>query len=166
MSTKEEMKADNNLSENDRELKLLRKELHETKIAIKVLLNIKHDYREIIKQNVLFGIERLVKPYLNKLEQSGLDARQKELLNLVQYNIDNLVVPSFHDISKSSINLSPTELQVANLIKVGKTNKEIASILNRSLNTIQSHRFNLRKKLGLRNRKVNLRAYLETHQNN
>jgi DNA-binding CsgD family transcriptional regulator len=154
------------LEQRDKELKLLRKELHETRIAIKVLLHVRNDYREIIKQNALFNIERLVKPYLHKLEQTGLDPQQQELLKLVVYNLDNIISPGFQDVAKSTISLSPTELQVANLIKLGKTNKEIASILDRSLNTIQSHRFNLRKKLGLRNRKVNLRSYLETHHSN
>ena len=154
------------LSEKEKELKQLRKELHETKIALKVILHIRNDYREIIKQNVLFNIERLVKPYLGKLEQTDLDPQQQELLNLVHYNLDNIFAPGFQDVAKAASNLSPTEIQVANLIRIGKTNKEIASILGRSLNTIQSHRFNLRKKLGLRNRKVNLRSYLESHHSN
>ena len=100
------------LSEKEKELKQLRKELHETKIALKVILHIRNDYREIIKQNVLFNIERLVKPYLGKLEQTDLDPQQQELLNLVHYNLDNIVAPGFQDVAKAASNLSPTEIQV------------------------------------------------------
>jgi len=54
------------------------------------------------------------------------------------------------------------EVQVANLIKAGKGNKEIASILGVSLNTIMTHRYRLRSKLGLKQQKVNLSSYLSS----
>jgi DNA-binding CsgD family transcriptional regulator len=54
------------------------------------------------------------------------------------------------------------EVQVANLIKVGKRNKEIASILGISLNTVTTYRYRLRTKLGLKQEKVNLRSFLSS----
>ena len=56
--------------------------------------------------------------------------------------------------------MTAKELQVATLVREGKANKEIADLMSVSLNTIEIHRYNLRKKLGLRNKKVNLRSYL------
>jgi DNA-binding CsgD family transcriptional regulator len=55
---------------------------------------------------------------------------------------------------------SPNELQVANLIRQGKTSKEVARLLNLSIRTVDSYRDSIRKKLGLKNKKVNLRTYL------
>jgi len=56
--------------------------------------------------------------------------------------------------------LTPTEIQVANLVKDGKTSQEIAEVMNLSRRTVESHRDGIRKKLDLRNRKANLRSYL------
>ncbi|MBF0234617.1 MAG: helix-turn-helix transcriptional regulator, partial [Desulfamplus sp.] len=49
---------------------------------------------------------------------------------------------------------------VANLIREGKTTKEIAVLLGSTQRAIDFHRQNLRKKLGLNNRKANLASHL------
>ncbi len=55
--------------------------------------------------------------------------------------------------------LTPREFQVASLIKEGKTSKEIAQILGIEKGSIDTHRKNIRKKLGL-NRASNLQSHL------
>ena len=57
---------------------------------------------------------------------------------------------------------TPAEIQITNLIKQGKTTKEIAEFLNLATSTIDSHRNNIRKKIGIKNAKTNLRAYLSS----
>lgn len=56
---------------------------------------------------------------------------------------------------------SPAEQEIIAQICCGKTNKEIACTMNISTATVESHRKNIRKKLGLCNTKTNLRAYLQ-----
>ena len=53
------------------------------------------------------------------------------------------------------------KVDVANLIKQGKRNKDIASILHTSTRTIAFHRENIRKKIGIQGQKTNLRSYLK-----
>ena len=60
------------------------------------------------------------------------------------------------------VNLTPKEINIANLVKFGKTNKEISEIMHSSIHTISRHRENIRKKTGLKNKKVNLRSFLST----
>ena len=63
-------------------------------------------------------------------------------------------------LSSSYLGLSPREIQVADLVRHGRTNKESSGVLNISINAVEFHRNNLRRKLGIQNKKVNLRTYL------
>ncbi|MBW2739323.1 MAG: helix-turn-helix transcriptional regulator [Deltaproteobacteria bacterium] len=59
-----------------------------------------------------------------------------------------------------NLKLTPAEIQVIDFIKHGKTTKEIAQFLNLAISTIDFHRSNIRKKLGIKNKKINLRTQL------
>jgi DNA-binding CsgD family transcriptional regulator len=67
-------------------------------------------------------------------------------------------------LSESMQKLTPTEIQVVNLIKQNKSSKQIADFLGVSSRTVEFHRDNVRKKLGIKNRKLNLRTYLLSSQ--
>lgn len=56
--------------------------------------------------------------------------------------------------------LSPAELKVCALLKLGLANKQISTLLNISLRTVEFHRLNIRKKLALPD-KSNLISYLQ-----
>lgn len=47
--------------------------------------------------------------------------------------------------------LTPSEFEVLHLIGSGHSSKEIAKLLSRSIKTIETHRFNIRTKLNLKN---------------
>ena len=85
-------------------------------------------------------------------------------LNILESNLNDIVSSFAKELSSRYLELSPTEIQVATLIKDGKQTKKIADILNLSTNTIVTHRYKIRSKLGLKNKKVNLRAYLQSIQ--
>ena len=104
-----------------------------------------------------------IEPYIEKLQQSKLKKRQKAYLEIIQTNLNDIISPFARNFSSIYYRLTPQEIQIANLVKQGKTNKEIAAIMSLSLKTIEFHRTNIRKKLGLKTRKANLRTYLIAH---
>lgn len=70
--------------------------------------------------------------------------------------------PFSRELTSKLVELTPRELQVAELIKQGCSNKDIAMLLHIAPGTVDVYRNNIRKKLGLKKKKINLRAYLLT----
>jgi DNA-binding CsgD family transcriptional regulator len=104
----------------------------------------------------------MVIPYLEKLKRTHLVSEQVTYLTIIESYLKEIVSPFIHEISSEHHGLTPTEIQVAGLIKEGRTTKEIAGILNLSENTILTHRFKIRTKMGVRNKKINLASYLQS----
>ena len=145
----------------DRERKMQR-ELQELNIAMGVLLQRAEKDKETLSENVVSNVKELILPYVDKLKNAHLSEEHKSHLEVLETNLSEICSPFLKNLSIKHAHISSMELQVANLIKAGKRNKEIASILGVSLNTIMTHRYRLRSKLGLKQQKVNLRSYLNS----
>lgn len=134
--------------------------LEEINSALKVLLSQLKQERLDSEAKVVSNVQDLVLPYIEKLRASRLDAQQKECLSVLEANLNNIIAPFMQNLSIASSNLTHTEMKVANLIKDGKTTKEIADLLNLSPSTVDFHRNNIRSKLGLKNKSESLKTYL------
>jgi DNA-binding CsgD family transcriptional regulator len=134
--------------------------LEESNTALKVLLRKGDEVKQEIEDKIQFNIKELIYPYLEKINKSRLDDHQKTYLDIIGSNLNNIISPFMHGISTRYLKITPKEIQIANLIRQGKTSKEIAQLLNMSPRTIDTHRYNIRTKIGLKNKKANLRTYL------
>ena len=148
------------VEERTRELEVQKNSLAEINTAMKVLLKKREDDKTEIEDNILSNVKTLIEPYVNKLKRSSLPQGQQTLINILESNLNEIVSPFTRKLSSKLLNLTPSEIQVANLVKQGKTTKEMAGILNISGKTVGFHRENIRKKLGLKNKKANLRTHL------
>ena len=113
-----------------------------------------------IEQTILSNVKELVMPYLEKLDRKISDETSKAYLGIIESNISDIISPFLQRLSVNSFKLSPAQIQVANLIRKGKTTKEIADLLGLSWKTIEDHRKAIRRKLGILKKKVNLKSYL------
>ncbi|MCK5311780.1 MAG: hypothetical protein KAJ62_06705 [Desulfobacteraceae bacterium] len=136
------------------------RQLEEANIALKVVLKQMEQKEKTDKENFLINIKQSIIPYLNQLSEANVSKGQQVLIDRIEKNIDQITSPLISKLSSRYLNLTPMEIKVATLVKDGAVNKEIAQVLNVSLNTITSHRYKIRTKLGLKNKNINLRSYL------
>ena len=148
------------VEDRTKELKIKTKSLEEINTAMKVLLKKREEDKIDLQDNIISNVKTLIEPYVNKLKRSSLEQGQKTLINILESNLNEIVSPFTRKLSSKLLNLTPSEIQVANLVKYGKTNKEIAEMLHVAKRTIKFHRENIRKKLGIKNQKTNLKTYL------
>ena len=139
------------------------RELEETNVALTVLLRKRAEDRHGLEQQILANAADLVEPYLKKLEKTALTVAQKNLVSILKANLEELISPFSRSLTVKFGKLTPAEIQVANLVKLGKKTKEIARLLDLSPGTIDIHRKNIRKKLGLTNKGLNLQSALSSH---
>ena len=154
--------AEEALRKQGNKLKAQSHHLEEVNTALKVLLKQREDDKKELGENVLSNVKELISPYLGRLKKSRLNTHQQTLLSILESNLGNMISPFISKLSSKFVGLTPMEIRVANLVKEGQTNKEIAEILCLSKNTILFHRYNIRCKLGLKNKKINLRSHLLT----
>lgn len=134
--------------------------LEETNIALKVLLNQSAEDKRALTSGFRANLETVVLPYLKELRAQGLSREQGALAQVIHDNLEALVSPFVVKLMEAHPDLTPREVQVADLVRGGKTNKEIAALLGVSARASEFHRENLRRKLGIAGRRANLRARL------
>jgi len=148
------------LRESEEDLSEQKQGLEEANVALKVLLKQRDTDKQELEKRFLTNVKGLVLPYVEKLRNARLKPKEKTLVEIVENHLHDIITPLMQNLTNANIMLTPQEMQVASLVKDGKTSKEIADILIVSEATVNFHRKNLRIKFGLTNKQANLRAYL------
>lgn len=144
------------------ELEQKKKEAEDANIALKVMLDQHTRTRESVEEQISIKLQELVNPYLDLLQQSGVNEKQSETISIIAAHIDSITHQFTPKARKIMLKLSPRETLIADLVRQGKTSKDISEILHVSLRTVETYRNNLRKKLGINKKKIGLRTYLTT----
>lgn len=134
--------------------------LEEANVAMQVLLKKREADRIDLGEQMVVNIREIISPYIERLKQTSSKDMQNVLIEIIEQNLEDIASPFMRDLSKTLHKLTPSEIQIINLIKHNKTTKEISDLLNISARTVDTHRANIRKKLGIRNQKINLKSFL------
>jgi PAS domain S-box-containing protein len=139
--------------------------LEETNRALKAMLDHREVEKRSIEETMLINLKKLVFPYLDKMETSKLDNKGKTYLDIIRSNLEDLVSPLSKKLFSKYLEFTPTEIHVADYIRQGKTSKQISNEMNVSTSSVSFHRYNIRRKLGLLNKKINLTTYFNSLAN-
>ena len=146
----------------EQELRRKSLNLEQVNTALELLLAKRHQDRMDLEKNVLTNVKDLIAPYLGKIKTTVLDGYQRTLLELLESNLNEITSAFARTLPLQFLSLTPTEIQIANLIKHGNSTKTIARLMGISPRTVDTHRKNIRKKMQLENKSINLRSHLIT----
>ena len=161
----EQKKAVEVLQQREKELEAKSVDLEEANTALKVLLRHRDEDKTALEKAIVKNVEESIFPYIERLKTTRLDDRQAEYLNVINTNLENIVSPFLQKVAAGFARFTPMETEVAQLIRSGKTSKEIAALLGLSKRTVDTHRDGIRRKMGLLNVKTNLRTHLASLNN-
>jgi len=147
------------LRETQLKLTELSNELLDTNKALGVMARNLDRSREEVEKAVARAISSKIVPIIQDLQNDGrLKGCLTELCMVATY-LNDMVSSLTKGIGISG-SLTSTETKVAVMAKNGMKSFEIANHLHVSLETVKTHRKNIRKKLGIHNSNLNLFTYL------
>lgn len=153
-------KSEHALRRRERELQAKNVRLEEMNLALQTLVKMRANDKDEIESALSMKLQQLVEPLVEKLHSSGLNERQRMILTQLSANLAEISTSCHERIPSQFLVLTPAEMDVANLVKHGRTTKEIAALMNISARTVDMHRLNIRRKFGIYGRGTNLRSFL------
>ncbi|WP_138774447.1 LuxR C-terminal-related transcriptional regulator [Desulfohalovibrio reitneri] len=124
------------------------------------------DEKSELQKEFLHSAEVTLSPILEKMADTDDRDVRLELKESAMSMVRDLAKdPSSSGLDDALLKLTPTEIEVCQYILTKKSTKEIADLLNSSLETIQTHRKNIRKKLDLKGKSTTLYSFLRSKRN-
>jgi DNA-binding NarL/FixJ family response regulator len=148
------------------ELQVQHQKLFDANTALRVLLEQQEKSKKEIEQTISQNLKKNIFPYLDLLKDEVRDGKGAMYTTIMETNIQDITSTFSKQLSSELLKLTPREIQVADLVRQGLTSKDIVKLLNITLGTVEFYRLNLRKKLGIHKRKINLRSYLLSFPDN
>lgn len=145
-----------------RQLEVERRSLHNANITLREILSKMKEEKNEIGKDILSNLNKTIFPILDALKTEST-LNQQKYIDLIRVQLKEITSPFVHKLSERFMGLTLTEIQICNMIKNGLSTKEIAQMRHVSQATINRHRENIRQKLGIRNKKINLPVFLQTN---
>ena len=141
-------------------LALQAEKLEALNTALKVLLDQQEQNQRLTSARLKSNMQELITPYLERLKDGQMAPMDRVSLSVLESNLMEISSDFVYNLASCYPNLTPKEIQVANLVKEGKSSGEIAHVMGVSLGTVNAHRNNLRRKMRLGKGGANLRSHL------
>jgi len=154
------MKALSDLRAAHRAIQREHQALQEANIALRAVLSRLEEEKHGIKASIAANIQKVIMPIVFELELE-VTGRQRSYATLLRRSLQEITSPFLTQIARDHVQLTPVEIAISTMIRNGLSTKEIAQLRCISPATVRRHRENIRRKIGLKNRKANLATYLQ-----
>jgi len=134
--------------------------LEDANQALKSLLDHREAEKNAIEAHIFRELNVMVLPFLEKAGREQQPAVAADYLQIAAANLKSLLKGANGALNTRYRLLSPMEIKVAEMVRQGQSSKQIAAALHLASSSINSYRKSIRRKLGLSNAKINLRAFL------
>lgn len=146
----------------ERDLARSRRQVADMDTALKhVLRNVEEERQELkdglvqqVREEVLPTVERIVQEDSHLVRQAYRSALEERIADMAEAPSDTAALFAL---------LTPREMDICRLIQQSWQGRAIAEQLGISFETLQTHRKNIRRKLGLKGGPVALSAFLQQH---
>ncbi|MCF8128425.1 MAG: response regulator [Deltaproteobacteria bacterium] len=139
--------------------------LEDANIALKMMLQKSDENKKEVEKEVLSMLKKMVAPYISKIKKSEINPDVRQYINTLEDNLKHVVSPFSRNLSFEYLTLTPKEIQVADLVREGKSTQEISEALNMKVGTTGFYRNKIREKMGIKGKKIGLRSHLLTLRN-
>jgi len=147
------------LQELLRQEKSQRRELY---ITLRNLMKAFEKEKQGLEGGISHKIETVLLPAIEKVRNEVNTEIRNSYLYIMREQLIHLTKGFSRELEGRFLQLTRSEIRTCQLIQEGHSTKEIAELMHVSFETVQVHRRNIRKKLGLRGRKVNLYSLLSS----
>jgi PAS domain S-box-containing protein len=146
----------------EKQVEIIKEETSAINTALNVLLKRQEVEKSDAKAALSLEMGSTIMPFLKKLKGANTGRHRAFLIDILETNLQELVQSYGGNPNLSSAYqlLTSVEKQVASMVKQKLSSKIIAATLNISIETVSSHRKNIRKKFGLEGKASNLHSYL------
>lgn len=155
----ERKRVEKMLKESEASLREQKSALEQKNIALSEIIGQIEVEKRKMKNDIATNVNELLLPILEKLKLKNAAGKYVDLL---KNHLEELVSSFGRTIRGKRLNLSSREIEICDMIKGRLTSKEIAELLNISYQTVEKHRKNIRRKMGISKKSINLTSLLQS----
>lgn len=115
--------------------------------------------KDKLKQRISANLQEVVIPLLEKLR---LTETLPGYVDMLEKHIQEISSTFGLSVAKATTHLSPREIEISSMVQGGMHSKQIAKLLSISYETVEKHRRNIRKKIGISGTRTNLSSFLQS----
>jgi PAS domain S-box-containing protein len=154
------VRDDTNQNAMETQLREEKRQVEEMNLTLKTVMKSIEQDRKDFENRVASKIRTSLLPSLRKIDEASEEAVRKSYLAVFEEQLLSLTTGFEKELDAGLLKLTKTELEVCRLVQAGCSSKDICDAMNISFDTIQTHRKNIRRKLSLNGKKLNLHAFL------